>query len=391
MFTSTNPRVDALVAAFDALTEEDLGAQATVTLGDSIGALGRVWNGLGGELGRRVHEFEQRRGHRHEGAVSLVAWTADRCRISSGTAANLVTIARHLPHLPATTAALRSGEIGFQHAAVIARCAEDLGADEPVREHETALVDAARTLGVRDLRLVTERLRDCLDHEGAAGDEQRERARRRVHLSQTLDGMFLLDGWLTRETGAALTTCLNALMAPLSDEHRTAGQRRHDALGELVVRHLNAGSLPRVQGERPHLHVTVPLASLQDRPGSPGGELDWAGFVIRETAQRLACDAVRTEITVDEHGSVVHVGRPKRNIPAHVRRSVLARDRGCRVARCDRPREWCDLHHLQWQSRDGTHTVGNIALVCRPHHGLIHEGRHRVRLLSGGRLELEPP
>jgi hypothetical protein len=261
-----------------------------------------------------------------------------------------------------------------------------------VREHETALVDAARTLGVRDLRLVTERLRDCLDHDGALADEEREQARRRLHLSRTLGGMFRIDGWLTRETGAALSTALGALTRPRpGGHHRTAAQRHHDALGELVVRHLNAGTLPTVHGERPDLHVTVPLASLQDLPGSPGGELGWAGYVIRETAQRLACDALCSEITIDESGRVVHVGRPRRTIPARVRRAVPARDRGCRVHGCDRPREWCDLHHLRWRSRNGGHSVSNVGLVCRPHHTMIHEGRHAVRLLPDGSLDLEPP
>jgi hypothetical protein len=390
MSARTTPSIDALEAALDAVSRIDVAELDTAEIGDGLVRLGRARNRLEGECARWLHPFEQRRGHRDDGAVSIVAWTADRCRMSAPAAATMVTAARHLARLPETAAALGDGAIGFQHAAVIARCADDLG-DEPVREHETALVDAARSLGVRDLRLVTERLRDCLDHAGALGDEEREQARRRLHVSQTLGGMFRIDGWLTRETGAALSTVLNALMPPLRDEHRTVGQRRHDALGEMVIRHLNAGVLPTIHGQRPHLHVTVPLASLQDRPGSPGGELDWSGYVIRETAQRLACDAVCTEITIDESGRVVHVGRPKRSIPAHLRRAVLARDRGCRVHRCDRPREWCDLHHLHWRSRDGRHTVSNIRSVCRPHHTLIHEGRHRVHLLPDGSLELEPP
>ena len=386
---ATSP-IDALEAALEAVSHIDVGDLDGPEVRDGLVRLGLARNRLEGECARWLHPFEQRGGHRDDGAVSIVAWTAHRCRMSASAAATLVTAARHLPQLPRTAAALRDGAIGFQHAAVIARCADDVG-DEPVHEHESALVDAAHVLGVRDLRLVTERLRDCLDHEGALDDEQREQARRRLNLSQTLGGMFRIDGWLTRETGAALHTVLDALMRPLPDEHRSAGQRRHDALGEMAVRHLDAGTLPAVHGERPHLHVIVPLESLKDRPGSPGGELDWGGFVIRETAQRLACDAVCTEITIDEDGRVVHVGRPKRNIPARVRRSVLARDRGCRVRGCDRPREWCDLHHLQWRSHDGKHTVSNIRLVCRPHHGLIHEGRHGVRLLPDGSIDLQPP
>jgi len=387
----TTSAIDGLVAGFEALTGVPVDDLDTADIGDGIVAITRVIDGLRGERARWLRHFEGRNGHRGVGAASILAWTAHRCSMSPGAAAETVATARHLPGLHDTSRALRDGEIGYQHAAVIAHAARDLG-DGPVREREAILVEAARALEVRDLRKVTAHLRDCLDPDGALRDANRDHERRRVHLGQVLDGMFHLEGWLEPECGAALRTALSALMAPLPEEHRTAPQRRHDALHELCIRQLHAGTLPRVRGQRPHLTLTVSEATLRGEPGAPGGELGWAGVVIRETAQRIACDALRTEMTVNGGGAPVELSRPEPTVRAHVRRTVVARDRGCAFSGCDRPPEWCDVHHIVPRAKHGPHTVDNLALVCRVHHRFLHEGRWRVRgRLPRGALEVEPP
>jgi hypothetical protein len=192
---ATSP-LDDLVAAFRRLTTVAVDDLDSGALGEGIVAISGLVDGLQGERARWLRPFEQRNGHRDDGAVSIVAWTAHRCHLSPGAAAETVTTARHLAALPETAQALRAGQIGFQHAAVIARAADDLG-DEPVGERETILVDAARALEVRGLRQVTARLRDCIDADGALRDANRDHERRRVQLGQTLGGWFHLEGWLT--------------------------------------------------------------------------------------------------------------------------------------------------------------------------------------------------
>jgi hypothetical protein len=93
-----------------------------------------------------------------------------------------VTTARHLEGLPDTARALRDGEIGYQHASVIADAPRDLG-DERVREAEHILVEAARSLDVRRLHEVTLRLRECLDPDGALGEANRLHEQRRLYVS----------------------------------------------------------------------------------------------------------------------------------------------------------------------------------------------------------------
>jgi Domain of unknown function (DUF222) len=94
-------------------------------------------------------------------------------------------------------------------------------------------------------------LRHCLEPDGVLNDANEAYDRRFVHLSQTLDGIFRLDGQLDAEGGAALRSALEALMGPpADDDDRTATQRRADALVELARQQLDGGALPEVAGQK---------------------------------------------------------------------------------------------------------------------------------------------
>ena len=88
------------------------------------------------------------------------------------------------------------------------------------------------------------------------------------------------------ESGACLQAALNSLLGPPApDDERAADQRRADALVELARQKLDAGGLPEVAGQRPHLSLLV-------RPAEGGaGELAWGGLMPAETVLRLACDS----------------------------------------------------------------------------------------------------
>ena len=59
------------------------------------------------------------------------------------------------------------------------------------------------------------------------------------------------------------------------------------------------------------------------------------------------------------------------NIPAHIRRAVLLRDRRCAWPRCGRPAAWCDVHHIRHKKHGGTtsnprHDVADVLLAADP-------------------------
>jgi hypothetical protein len=215
---------------------------------------------------------------------------------------------------------------------------------------------------------------------------------RSLYLSQTYDGLFRIDGWLDGEGGAALQTVLDSLMGPpAADDNRTAPQRRADAMVDLARRQLDGGGLPEVGGQKPHLMVTVDMATLAKAPGSPAAELEWAQPIPAETARRLACDCSITPILRGAESHQVEAGATRRAISPAKKRALVARDKGCRFEGCDRPAAWTDGHHIIHWADGGSDELPNLVLLCRRHHYRFHEEGWRLWWDADGELVASPP
>jgi hypothetical protein len=355
------------------LRDEALEAVPASSIGDDLVVLKRHINACEAEFTRRLIRFDTGQGYTATCSVSAAAWLRSECRLSGSAASDRVEVSRRLASLPDTTKAFAEGEISYQHAALIARTAEKLG-DKMEAQAEAILVNAAKELDPATLRFVTSHLRHCLEPDGVLADANEAHDHRFLHLSQTLDGVFQLDGRLDADGGAMLRTALNALSGPPApDDMRTPAQRRADALVELARQQLDRGDLPEVGGQRPHLAVTVEMATLAKQPGSPAAELEWAQPIPAETARRLACDASITPIVRGPESHQVNAGPTTRVVPGALRKALVVRDRGCRFPGCDRPPDWTDAHHLKHWADGGETSAGNLVLLCRRHHRYVHE------------------
>jgi len=67
------------------------------------------------------------------------------------------------------------------------------------------------------------------------------------------------------------------------------------------------------------------------------------------------------------------------------RRALAARDDGCRFPGCTH-RHWVDAHHIRHWADNGETRLGNLTLLCRVHHRLVHEGGFRLELRDDGKL-----
>jgi hypothetical protein len=109
-------------------------------------------------------------------------------------------------------------------------------------------------------------------------EEQRQQAmqERRVCLTPRSDGMAELWALLPADGAAAVMAGVHALASVTSsDDDRTFDQRRADALVDLGVAALHDPQLPRAQGMRPAVQVTVALSTLlgcDDQPGELAGQ-----------------------------------------------------------------------------------------------------------------------
>jgi hypothetical protein len=316
-----------------------------------------------------VRRFDKSGEYAADGALSVTAWLKWKCKLSGGAAAERVEIGKQLERLPKTDAAFARGDLGYQHVAVIARTAENLGA-AAVRSEEGNLLKAAQSMDPGQFTTVAKNFEHRVDAAAALAEANRAYERRYLHISDPHDGLVRIDGLLDAENGATVKARLASLMKPIKDDHRTHGQRCADALVEACRQGSGKGDS---SGPRPQLIIRASLDTLAGIPGAAAGELEGGGTVPAETVQRHACDSAITRLTGQselEH----ELNHAVRTLPASTRRALEARDRHCVWPGCARPLSWCDGHHLVWWIRGGETSLPNLALLCRPHHRLVHEG-----------------
>jgi len=371
------------------LAEEDLTAVPAKAMGDDQIALQRIGSRVQAESLRRLHRFERGEGYAASGALSARAWLRSQCNLTDHVASEQVTISRRLVTLPQTEKALGNGDISYRHVSLIAETAASLGEKfEPLAEK--ILVDVSKEVDPWRLKRAIQHLKHCLEPDGVLGDANQAHKHRFLHVSQTFDGIFRIDGQLDAEGGAVLRTALDSVMGPRrEDDDRTASERCADAAVEIAHRQLDGGQLPEVGGQKPHLAVSVDLATLRKEPGSMAAELEWSQPIPAETARRLACDAAITPIFGGAESP--QIGPTSRVISGPLRRSLKALDKGCRFPGCDCPPAWTDAHHIKHWAAGGLQTLPNLVLLCRRHHRLVHEEGWTIELGRGRELVAIPP
>ncbi len=376
---------DEINSLLNRLASEDLNEMPAESMGGDQIALHRISNRVQAEGLRRLRRFDSGQGYAPSGALSARAWLRWQLNLTATTASERVAISRKLAALANTEQALAEGDISYRHAVLIAETASQLG-EKFEAQAETILVDAAKELDPWRLQRAIWHLKHCLDADGVLSDSNKAHGHRFLHLSQTFDGVYRIDGWLDAVGGAVLNTALDSVMGPrLEDDDRSAAERRADAAVELARRQLDGGQLPEVGGQKPHLAISVDMATLSKEPGSMAAELEWSQPIPAETARRLACDAAITPIIDGE------ADRTSRVVPGALRRALIARDKGCRFPGCDCPAAWTDAHHIKHWADGGPTTLDNLILLCRRHHRLVHEEGWTLELAPDRELVAIPP
>jgi hypothetical protein len=378
----------ALRSAFDELESETLSDQPDARVEEDFEELLQTDERVQLAKLRRLADLERRGVYARDGYVSATAWLIHKHRMSPGLAKQLVRMARALEEMPHTRAALRDGDITTSAVRVLV----DARAVDPdaFARSEEKLVDAARVQSVKNLERITAYWRQAVEREQGVDPDERLRQRRRLHLSISFLGMVRMDGDFDPEGGGTMLAAVDAVLDAEArsrgvDDGRTPAQRRADALVEIARQWLEMQNRPVVGGERPHVTVIVDVDNLRDDTGNTS-EMERVGPVSPETARRIACDASIRRVVMAGASEVLDVGRRTPVWPAAIRHAVVIRDGHCQFpAGCDRPPQWCDVHHIEHWTHGGLTSKENGILLCRRHHGLIHppSGRFRLQLEEG--------
>ena len=208
-------------------------------------------------------------------------------------------------------------------------------------------------------------------------------------------GLTGITGTLDDHSIDVVRTAIDALAAPKpaadgTPDPRPAATRRAHALVAALEGFLTAGAGPSSGGERPQVVVYLHWDQFT-------GEITRAtresGLTMTTgQARRYLCDATIIPVVLGSDSEILDVGRERRTYTLGMRRAIKARDRGCIWDGCDRPGNWCDIHHANWWARDlGETNIKTGVLLCGYHHTEIHKDQWKIRFADDGHPELIPP
>ncbi|MCK8673553.1 HNH endonuclease [Rhodococcus sp. HM1] len=433
-------RLAALDAAVDGLLEDDLTGLPNDDLVEFFQRFETVLRRATAVGHRAIVEAVERRVPEDLGCRSVNDFLVGTLRISGADAARRVKGAKKVgtwhsldgediePELPATAAAVKTGTIGSDHVAAVAKVMRKVphgvGFDE-ITVAEQILADAACSVTPDDLVKLGAHLLAYLNPDGDVPDEKERKRRRGLRIGkQGVDLMTPISGLIDPETRALLEPVLAKLARPgmnnpddpespsgdvesetldrdalakaAARDTRTAVQRNHDGLKVALWQILSSGVLGSHRGLPVTAILTMTVKQLEEESGvvtTASG-----GLVPIRDALRMAETAHPVLAIFDHHGRPLHLGRAKRLASADQRLALIAASGGCTRPGCDAPATLTAVHHItEWQD-GGPTDITNEDLACDACHALVHDGPGgwQTRVASAnsehpGRTEWIPP
>jgi hypothetical protein len=319
-------------------------------------------------------------------------------RISRGEARNRVAQAEDLvsrttltgsvveASLPRTAEALARGEIGLQQVDVIRKTLaglSDVVGEKRVLAESEMLKQAAED-DPNALARFGAGIRDLIDPDGPPPLDPDPQPTQWVRRHVRRDGRMELKALLDVENAQRL----EALLKPFEKPHpegndtRSHSERAGDAFADVLRMAANCPDLPTQNGLKTEIALIVDIDKLRNDTEDlvlPGQ----TGLTVREM-RRLACDSHILPAVMDGDSKPLDVAVPAYVVPAHIRRGLVLRDRGCAFPGCERPASATDSHHIRsWIIHNGPTQLDNLVLLCGAHHRLIHRSEWTVELVNG--------
>ncbi len=335
------------------------------------------------------------------GVDNAADWLAQSMHMRPNAAYAKVCTACELEEFPNLYREVHAGEVSPEATTVILQTLRRVRRHLPPEDvvwMEEEMLHAAQEMDHAQLRAHGSKLFHLLDRQAHNDVLCSERERRFFDLKRGVDGWFTCAGELDPEGGTFLQVALKAIVAAdnrvlPSDDNRTPGQARADALAELAQHRLSFGDLPEHGQEKPHLTIVASAETLRGDAGSPAPQIDWGTPVSGETAKRIACDAVARIAVVGDRGDgavdVLHMGRAFRTTSVAQRKALDLQDGGC--IWCGRAVKDCTPHHWDAWRRGGGTDHENLGLVCPRHHFALHEGGYRTAEVTPDRVVILRP
>ena len=360
------------------------------------------------------------------GLKSTAHWLAWACSMSPGAAREHVRVARALPSMPLTVTEFQAGRLSYSKVREISRVID--------RVDEQTLVEMARAMTASQLARTISSVR-AVDGTRLGQDAVRQArwqhredgmievravlpAEMGAEVVTALELALDRDGQAAAATHAAETDEPDALTeAADATTTATLEQRKADALVALARTYLDTEPSDRTGEDRHLVIVELNADTLTAHPltaaradGVPAGTptpatpptddpdtgsdttaepttkparvpagtsqrcgILGAGPLETRTAERLACNGKIALKVTDAGGEILYLGRSQRLASRAQRRALRLRDTTCVFPGCHQTTH-LDAHHTTPWSHGGPTDIDGLALLCRRHHVMVHEG-----------------
>ncbi|MEC5149422.1 hypothetical protein RCH22_001063 [Cryobacterium psychrotolerans] len=293
------------------------------------------------------------------------------------------------------------------------------------------------------------RVRDILDEAGIAAREKAAYDHRSLRFYRLHTGQVRMVGLFAPEDGEYLMSTYDAITSPrrggvrfvdkvqaawakrVQDDPRTNEPLTADAFLALIKLGVKADPKRIVGGRRPAVRMitirptsTTPTGftptgfahtgttptdaapteapspaadaaanpETEAHPLQPGVIEGTAVTVSTETLERNLCDSGILDVTFDDHGTGIDIGREQRTFSPAQRAALVLRGGGCRWPGCDQPPSWTETHHIQhWEEGSGDTNLDEGILLCRADHLRLHNEHWRITRDHTGQYWLTPP
>ncbi|GAB3652373.1 HNH endonuclease signature motif containing protein [Glycomyces tarimensis] len=357
-------------------------------------------NSVHAEVLRRVIEAKAWNIHRDcDGFSALREWLVSTFDFHLRTAADLAAIARTAGKFTvlaetATSAAARIDRVAAAVRRLDATKALRVYARTPYKEPVPSPFDAEVSCPtpehliaqycihatVKDVHAQLDELQAALDSGEELLDGLGQQSLQRLDLVETENGMFVLSGLLSSDTGKLFAKLLTtAVPPPRQDEVDQDGclppaaNRRAEAFHQVLAAHGSDPNAAKRHGHTAILHLSVDIETLAGEDTGRVATLEGDPISLGK-ARLLACEGlVIPNVFNYRTGDAIELGRALRLPNSALRRKLeLEQPGGCAWTGCLAPVQWTEAHHIRHWANGGPTVAENLILLCRFHHGRIH-------------------
>jgi hypothetical protein len=210
MFVITTDPFARLHEALDECAAAPVGVWSDAGVAEAVRAWSSAMSRLAGVGARLLYRWDRTGGWASDGAANGTQWLNAR-GVDLGS--RHLRVANNLHRwAPLTTAALEADELSYAKAAVIGLAITDDNA-ESFAVVEEVIVGTAKRISLHGTRQLLARWKRVAEQEAdpEVDPDEARRDRRYLHLHETFDGMWAVEGLLDPEVGAALKEAIDDL------------------------------------------------------------------------------------------------------------------------------------------------------------------------------------